>query len=388
MKKITLTLAALGMLVFGKAQDGNNNCVYSALSIYNEGGGPKDLEDAIKCSDEASANDVTAVKGKTWVYRGELYTLIYRNETLKGKYPNAGLEAVKAFKKAYDLNDPKFKDWQDTYTYLSLLSTDMYNGGVEMYNAKNYAMAYQFFYSIKDLNAVIAGKGMKTIVNLNQALKNAASMAEASNNNEAVVNVYKDLIATSPDADAYRGLGIALKNQGKKEEAQKAIEEGMAKFPKDANLVIERLNFFLDEQNYVDALTYLNNLLSMDPNNGQALFIKGLAYENEKIRNEDSCLYYYNKSIEANAGKKPDPEFAKPYNNIGALYVKRANDLNAEMDKLGNSSADQKKYNELKQKQKDLFLQAKPFFVKANELNPGDPLIQRNLKTIELKTAE
>ena len=90
---------------------------------------------------------------------------MYRNETLKAKYPNAGLEAVKAFKKAFDLNDPKFKDWQDTYTYLSLLSTDMYNGGVEMYNAKNYAQAYLFFYSIKDLNAVINGKGMKTIVN-------------------------------------------------------------------------------------------------------------------------------------------------------------------------------------------------------------------------------
>lgn len=388
MKKITLTLFASAAMLVSVAQDGNNNCVWSALNTYNTGGGPEDLERAIKCSDEAAVNETTAPKAKTWFYRGELYTLIFLDKNLKTKYPTSGFEGVKAFKRVYELNDPKFKDWDEVNKYLLPLGNAMFNEGVEQYNARNYAQAYQYFYSIKDVNAVLTGKGKQTAIDLATALKNAAACAENSGDVNAQINVYKDWLALAPDANAYRGLAIAQKKQGQKAEAEKTVDEGMAKFPKDANLVIEKLNFYLEDQKYVEALGYLNSLLAVDPANGQALFIKGLAYENEKILNEDSSLYYYNKAIEANMGKKASTEFSKPYNNIGALYVRKANAVNDKIAKLGNSAADQKKYDEYKKEQKDWFLKAKPFFEKAKEFAPDDALIAKNLKTIELYTQE
>lgn len=388
MKKLFLALLSSAMITGAYAQDGNNICVWNAINTYNTGGGARELERGIKCADEASVHESTANKSKTWFYRGQLFALIAMDKELKPKYANAGLDAAVAFKRLNEINDPKFREWEEVSKYLIPLATTVFNEGVEQYQAKNFASAHKLFYSIKDINGVLTAKGKKSPIDLVTSLKNAATCAENSGDVNAAMLVYKDWIAIAPDANAYKGWALALKRQEKKDEALKVVDEGLTKYPKDQNLIIEKLNFYLEEQKYVEGLSYLNNLLEIDPTNGEALFIKGLAYENDKIRNEDSSLFYYNKAIEVNQSVKPNPAHSKPYNNIGAMYVRKANDVNNEISKLGNTSADQKKYEELKKKQKDLFLQAKPFFEKALQLDPNDPLISRNLKQIELYTKD
>ncbi len=380
MKKQILILITVAFVSTAIAQDGNNICVWNAMNTYNTGGGPADLESAIKCSDEASVNASTMEKSKTWFYRGQLYTLIFIDKTLKPKYGNAAAEAVKAFKKLYDLKDPKFKDWEDVYKYMFPLATNSFNEGVDYYQAKNFAQAYQYFYSIKDINEVLIGKGQKPNIELAVALKNAAISAENSGNAEATISVLKDWLAVAPEASAYRSLGLAYKKQGKADEARKTIDEGISKYPKDANLLVEKINFYLESAQYTDALTYVDNLLEVEPKNDGALFIKGLAYE--KIGNEDSVVYYYLKAAEVN------PTNVKPWNNLGALYVAKANALVEPMNKLGNSSAEIKKYDELKALRKSYYQKAKPYLDKAHEIEPNDPQINRVLKQVELYTAE
>jgi tetratricopeptide (TPR) repeat protein len=347
---------------------------------YNNGGGPQDLERGIKCSDEAAVHEVTSLKSKTWFYRGELYTLVFIDTVLRKQYGSAAFEAIKAFKKLYELNDPKFKEWEEAYKYLIPLATNTFNEAVDLYQQKNYAQAYLFFYGIKDINAVLTGKGKTPNIDLTVALKNAAICAENAGDMEGAVKVYRDWLAIAPDAVAYRNLAVVLKKQDKKEEAQKTVDEGLTKFPKDANLLVEKINVFLENANYTEALTYVNNLLDVEPKNDGALFIKGLAYE--KIGNEDSVIYYYLKSAEIN------PKNVKPWNNLGALYVAKANALVEPMNKLGNSSADVAKYNELKKQRREYYAKAKPYLAKAHEIEPNDAQINRVIKQVELYTAE
>lgn len=380
MKKIALALSFTAAFAFTQAQDGNNICTWNAMNTYNTGGGAEDLERGIKCTDEAAVNPSTAEKSKTWFYRGELYTLVFIDKTLKPKYGNASAEAIKAFKKLYELNDPKFKDWEDVYKYLLPLATNTFNEAVDQYQQKNYAQAYQYFYAIKDINKVLEGKGQKANIDLAVALKNAAICAENSGNADGAITVYKDWLAISPDAAAFRNLGAAYKKQGKLDDSKKTIDEGLTKYPKDANLLVEKINFYLESAQYTEALTYVNNLLDVEPKNDGALFIKGLAYE--KIGNEDSVVYYYTKSAEIN------PKNIKPWNNLGAMYVAKANALVEPMNKLGNTSADIKKYDELKKQRKDFYLKAKPFLDKAHAIDPEDTQINRVLKQVELYTAE
>ncbi|MBL0308736.1 MAG: hypothetical protein IPP77_03365 [Bacteroidetes bacterium] len=116
-KPIVLFIFSL-VLTLVHAQEGNNICVWNAMNNYNTGGGPEELETAIKCSDEASVHEGTSLKSKTWLYRGQLFTTISTDKVLKTKYPTALLEAVKAFKKIYDLAEPKFRDWEDAFKYM------------------------------------------------------------------------------------------------------------------------------------------------------------------------------------------------------------------------------------------------------------------------------
>ena len=317
------------------------------MNTYNSGGGPEDLERGIKCADDAAANESTIGKSKTWFYRGQLYTLILQDKVLKPKYGTAAFEAIKAFKKLYDLNDPKFKDWDEVFKYLMPLATNTFNEAVDQYQTKNYANAFQYFYAIKDVNAIIEGKGKKPNIELTVALKNAAICAENANDINGAISVYKDWLAIAPDAMAYRSYAVALKKSGKGDDSKKIIDEGLAKYPKDANLLVEKINIYLEAAQYPEALAYVNNLLDVEPKNDGALFIKGLAYE--KIGNEDSVVYYYSKSAEVN------PKNIKPWNNLGALFVNKANTMVEQMNKLGNTSADVKKYDELKKARTELY---------------------------------
>jgi Flp pilus assembly protein TadD len=194
------------------------------------------------------------------------------------------------------------------------------------------------------------------------------------------IEIYKDWLAIAPDAMAYRSYSQALKKQGKTDESKQILEEAIKKYPKDATLLVDKINTYLENAQYQDALTYVNNLIEVEPKNDGAYFIKGLAYE--KIGNEDSVVYYYTKTAEIN------PTNIKPWNNLGALYVNKANTMLEDMNKLGNSSADIKKYEELKKQRKELYLKAKPYLEKAKAIEPNDPQINKTLKQIELYTTE
>jgi tetratricopeptide (TPR) repeat protein len=371
MKKIALALAFSAAFVFGNAQDGNNICVWNAMNNFNGG---------LKCSDEAAVNESTSGKAKTWFYRGEIYTLAFQDTSLRKKLGTSGFEAVKAFKKLVDINDPKFKEWDDVFKYIAPLATNIFNEGEEQFQAKNFAQAFQYFYAIKDIDAVYTAKGKKGGIDLTTALKNASICAENSGDMNNAIKVYQDWIAIAPNAAAYRNYGLALKKTGKADEAKKVIDEGLSKFGTDANLLVEKINFYLENAQYTDALGFVNKLLDVEPKNDGAVFIKGLAYE--KIGNEDSVVYYYTKAADMN------PKNIKPLNNLGALYVNKANAYVEEMNKLGTSNADLKKYEELKKMRKELYLKAKPFLEKAKAIEPNDAQINRTLKQIESYTAE
>lgn len=380
MKQVITALFLFAAIAAAQAQDGNNICVWNGIQNYNQQAGPEELERAMKCSDEAIVNESTSGKWKTWFYRGQAYTLVFMDKVLKPKYGSSSMEATKAWKKLYEINDPKFKEWEEACKYIMPLATNIFNEGVDLYQQKNYAQAFQFFYGIKDINSVLVGKGQKPNIDLAVALKNAAICAENSGNTEGAMNVYKDWLAIAPDAAAYRNLALAYKKQNKNDEAKKSIDEGLTKFPKDPNLLVEKINFFLSDTMYTEALAFVNNLLEVEPKNDGALFIKGLAYE--KIGNEDSVVYYYLKSTEIN------PKSIKPWNNLGALYMAKANALVEQMNKLGNSTEDQKKYDALTVKRKEWYTKAKPYLDKAHEIDPTDAVINRVLKKIELDTAK
>jgi len=377
MKKIALAVVLLAAINIVRAQNGNNICVWNAIRSYTqEGGSRTELESAMKCSDEATANESTAGISKTWYYRGQLYRLIVQDSVLNKKYPAATLEGIKAFKKLNEINDPKFKDWKDAYDYLNGLAGAAFNSGAREFNAKNYAQATQFFYSIKDVNDVlVARKGkLNQDINLGLSLEYACRAASSWGDKKMMLEVSKDFLAVEDSALAYYFYGVALRNNGDTVQSAKVMNDGLTKYPKDQNLLREKVVELISSERFPEATKYIDGLLENDPKLDAAWFLKGLAYsQSGKV---DSAAIFYEKAVSLN------PKNTNAYNNLGAIYVNKAKAIYDEMTKLGNSAEDSKKYDQMIIQIKDLYLKAKPYLERVKELNPSDEAINRTLAKI------
>ncbi len=370
------SLAAVQM----NAQSSNVTAAWNYMNYYNNGDGVQNLEKAKEAIDQAALNEKTSADAKTWWYRGQVYQLIFSDSTLKAQHDMAHAEAVKSYKKVFDMNDPKFKQWKDFTKYMLALGPNSFNAAIGAYETRNYAQAYNYFYSIVDINTMLETRGEKPNIELDKALGNAALSAENSGNTENAVKAYRLLSEKFPDAKYDLLLARLQKKAGDKDGSMATLDAAIAKYPQNIDLIIDKLNFYIADDKHEMAMDMLNKAIALDPNNDQLYYALGTAYE--KLNKGDEAKAAYDKATQINP-----KNFGATY-NMGAYYFNQAGGLNEEMNKLGYSKADQAKYEELKKKRAEIFKLAKPYFDRCKELDPDDAATLKALKQIELYSAQ
>jgi tetratricopeptide (TPR) repeat protein len=380
MNKLSLIGLGIFATVSTFSQSSNVTAAWNYMNYYNNGDGAQNLEKAKEAIDAAALNEKTSIESKTWFYRGQVYQLIFSDSTLRAQHDMAHGEAVKSYKKVYDMNDPKFKQWKDFTKYLTALGPNSFNSAIGAYETKNYAQAYNYFYSIYDINTMLEGKGEKPNIELDKALGNAALSAENAGKTDDAVKVYRLLSEKYPDAKYDLLLSRLQKKAGDNKGAMATLDAAIARFPQNIDLVIDKLNFYIADDKHEQAMDMLNKAIALDPNNDQLYYALGTAYE--KLNKGDEAKAAYEKAIALNP-----KNFGATY-NLGAYYFNQAGALNEAMNKLGYSKPDQVKFEELKKKRAEIFKSAKPYFLKAKELQPDDAPTIKALKQIELYSAE
>lgn len=126
------------------------------------------------------------------------------------------------------------------------------------------------------------------------------------------------------------------------------------------------INHYISKKNYEAAHAYINNSLTVTPNDDKLLNLKGLVVEN--AQGLDSAFVYYNKAITAN------PENAEAQFNVGRYYYNKAIQFREE-----NPSISRKK---LKSNLSALYKQALPHFEIAYKQNPYDTALRDALMNI------
>ncbi len=375
MKK-QLIIGLLAGVSFGAfAQEGKLVSTWNALESYKRGDGEQNLESALPYINEAIENESTMNNTKAWWYRSQVYQFISTEKNLKDKYPNASEEALRSFKKMLDLNNPKFKDWDDATKNLQALATTVFNNGVEQFGTKEYARAAKNFASVEDINAIIEAKGGKPAIDLKTALGNAAIGYENAQDVNGAVGIYNKLIQKFPESKYYNILFSLYKKNNMLVEAKAVVDKGLVVYPTDKDLLISKVNFFVNEGKTAEAIEYLQKLIAQDPKNEQFQAVLGQAYEQSGDEANARKTYEGLTTLNPNS-------FEGSY-GLGALIFNKAKSITDQMNALGYSKADQVKYEELKKVRAGIFAEAKPYLERALALKPENPQVKAALGNIE-----
>jgi tetratricopeptide (TPR) repeat protein len=177
-------------------------------------------------------------------------------------------------------------------------------------------------------------------------------------------NKPRDEKSKSKKAEIVKNIALIYVSQGKNEKALGAMADARAENPEDLGLLLSEANVYLKMGNREKFKSLMEEASKQDPNNAELLYNLGvLAAEGG---NAEESKKFYQRAIEI------DPNYVDAYNNLAVVTLEGEAAIIEEMNSLGTSSADYKKYDELKAKRAGLYAEAIPYLEKALELKASN----------------
>lgn len=375
MKKTLLALMSLTGLV-AHAQ---NSAVVSAYNYMTDG----DLAKAAEFIEPATTNEGTAIKEKTWRYRGDIYRMIAMGDKaeLKQQFPDALQKAVDSYIKANEL-DTKHTEKEGNDRALRALQGTALNAGNDAFTAKNY-----------DLAITLYGESQRVAKAFGQvdtnAVFNGALAYESKGDVTKAMESYQECIRIGYNKpEIYRYLASLQKKSGDLNAAIATTQKGRQAYPNDKEIMLDEVSFLQEAGRTNEVEASVKAALEKDPGNAVLHSLLASIYEGKadpregsKPAEADMNKWYdlaeteYKKSIEL------DPKFFDSYFNIGVLYNNRAA---FEYEKAAKIT-DDAKYTAAKKVADDIFVKAIPYFEQAHSLKPDDKPTIQQLKTLYAK---
>lgn len=189
--------------------------------------------------------------------------------------------------------------------------------------------------------------------------------------------VPKEQKTESKYAEIIKNIALIYNSKGEDDKAIAAIKEARAENPEDASLIITEANIELRLGNTERFKTLMEEATVKDPNNPSLRYNVGVMTMKEG--DYESARNAFNKALEL------DPTMQDAALNISTTYIEEGNQLVEQMNSLGTSEADFKKYDELKAKKVSLFEDGANALIKFLENNPnGSNDIFKQLNNIYL----
>lgn len=165
----------------------------------------------------------------------------------------------------------------------------------------------------------------------------------------------------SKKPEIVKNVALIYVSQGDNEKALEAMKDARAESPNDINLILSEANVHFKMGNKEMFKTLLEKATTMEPNNAELRYNLGvIAAESGEI---EEAKAYYSKAIEL------DSKYINAYINMAALVLGGEEALIEEMNGLGSSKADDKRYDELREERQSLYRSAIPFLTKALEVD-------------------
>jgi len=345
---------------------------YNLLNEYNLSQEVESLTKAKDAIDEATENEKSKAKPKTWLYAGQIYTALAMlpdnanlSEGAVDKAYNA-FDKVMELEKADGLSGKKARMSKDAIEGIFGLKGIFYAVGLEDFNAENYAEAYQYFQKSLAIADLVRnnpfGKSNKELpIDTNVVFATALS-AERANMDEAIPLLQQLVDMNYDEPSIYQVLTRKYREAGDEAKAEAVGAKAKELYPDNTAFIIDDINRLLDAGKDAEAMEKIKEAVNLDPENAGLQYALGAAYD--KSGDPDMAVGAYQKAIDIR------PDYYEAYYNLGAVYYNTAAEKVTEMNELPLD--DQAGYDLLKKESEDSFGKALPYFEKAQELNADD----------------
>lgn len=178
----------------------------------------------------------------------------------------------------------------------------------------------------------------------------------------------------SKRGEIYRNVALIYNSKGDVAAATKAVAEARAANPDDLTLAMTQADLYMKSNNVEGYKQVISQVIAKSPNDPNLFYNLGVlaAQANENVEAEK----YYKKAIEI------DPNYINAYLNLSVLKLNGDAAIVEEMNKLGTSAKDNKRYDELKVKREAIFKSTLPYLEKANKLDPKNEDVYRTLLNV------
>ncbi|MCH9659312.1 MAG: tetratricopeptide repeat protein [Bacteroidetes bacterium] len=178
----------------------------------------------------------------------------------------------------------------------------------------------------------------------------------------------------SKKGDMLQKVTLILINKGETEEALAVMKEARAANPNDLTLIRSEADiaYKMGDMEKYDSL--MNEIVEADPNNPELFYNLGVSAGINGQK--DKAMNYYKRALEL------DPNFANAQVNIAALMLGDEGKIVEEMNNLGMSSADERRYDVLKNKRTKLYQDVMPYLESAVKLKPENIELVRTLMNV------
>ncbi|WP_333601138.1 tetratricopeptide repeat protein [Flavobacterium sp.] len=242
-------------------------------------------------------------------------------------------------------------------------------------NAMDYDKALDYYGQLKTLN--YSGEG--TIF----WAVNKASQQEETFNTKNERDLYlksgthekpRDEKKESKRGEIYKNIALILVQKGKVDEAKAAIAEARKENPTDTSLILTEADLYLKVNDIATYTKLINEALAQNPNNADLIYNLGVISAN--ANKLDDAEKYYKKALEIN------PNYFNANLNLAELKLRSDEKWVTEMNKLGTTEKDNKRYEVLKGLRNENFKAALPYLEKAVEVDSTNEAANKTLLSV------
>ena len=270
-------------------------------------------------------------------------------------------EAALGFENLYDLSES-----DQSYLYYAAVSA---------ISAQDYDLALKHYLKLKEL-------GYTGVETQYFAISKETGEEEVltKETRDLYVNKLKTHISPgerqtdSKVAEITKTIASIYINQGKSEEALAAIKEARAADPDDTTLIITEANTQYQLGNKEAYAALIKEATAKEPNNKDLLYNLGVL--SSEAGDAEQAKTYYEKVIQL------DPNYVNALTNLAAVILGEEASVIEEMNGLGNSVADNRRYDELKAKRGQIYKEAIPYLQSVLQIDESNKDVARTLMNI------